>query len=152
MTPIVCPRTWAENGDAAVPATATAVRMIYHSRHTHEKAKKHTAVDCDTDRAPANMGRKRSCSSDCYSSTYDILQQTHTRRQKNTPRSIVTPIVCPRTWAENGDAAATATATAVRMIYYSRHAHEEKAKKHTAVDCDTDRVPCLLYTSPSPRD
>ena len=57
---IVCPRTWAENGDVAVTATATAVRMIYYSRHAHEeKANKHTAVDCDTDRVPANMGRKR---------------------------------------------------------------------------------------------
>ena len=78
VTPIVCPRTWAENGYVAV--TATAVRMIYYSRHTHEEeAKKRTAVDCDTDRVPANMVRKRLCSSDCYSSTYDILQQTHTR-------------------------------------------------------------------------
>ena len=55
----------AETGDVAVTATAvavtaTAVRMIYYSRHTHEEeAKKHTAVDCGTDRVPANMGRKR---------------------------------------------------------------------------------------------
>ena len=74
-----------------------------------------------------------------------IYYSRHTRRrQKNAPRSIVTPIVCPRTWAENGDAAVTATATAVRVIYYSRHTHEEKAKKHTAVDCDTDRVPANM--------
>ena len=75
----------------------------------------------------------------CYGIT-EVYSQSHTRRrQKNTLRSIVTPIVCPRTWAENGDVAVTATA--VRMIYYSRHTHEEEAKKHTAVDCDTDRVP-----------
>ena len=40
MTPIVCPRTWAENGDVAV--TAIAVRMIYYSRHTHEEEAKNT--------------------------------------------------------------------------------------------------------------
>ena len=64
---------------------------------THEEeAKKHTVVDCDTDRVPANMGR------------------------------------------------VAVTATAVRMIYYSRHTHEEEAKKHTGVDCDTDRVPANM--------
>ena len=45
--------------------------MVCHSRHTHEeKAKKHTAVDCDTDRVPANMGRKRCRISYYYSSMY----------------------------------------------------------------------------------
>ena len=53
---------------------------------THEEeAKKHTAVDCDTDRVPANM-------------------------------------------AENGDVAVTATA--VRMINYSRHTRGGGKKTH----------------------
>ena len=34
----------------------------------------------------------------------------------------------------------------ITEVYYDTH--EEEAKIHTAVDCDT----CLLYTSPSPRD
>ena len=60
-----------------------------------------------------------------------LLVVTHEEEAKKTPRSIVTPIVCPRTSAENGDAAVTATATAVRMIYYSRHTREGKKTKNT---------------------
>ena len=75
---------------------------------------------------------------------YKRQADTHTRRrQKNTPQSIVTPIVCPRTWAENGDAAVTATATALRMIY-SADTHTRRQKKHAAVDCDTDLVPANM--------
>ena len=53
---------------------------------THEEeAKKHTAVDCDTDRAPANMGRKRRRSSYYYSSMY-VYYHTQEDEPKNTPR------------------------------------------------------------------
>ena len=39
------------------PDDTYRITEVYYD--THEKAKKHTAVDCDTDRVPANMGRKR---------------------------------------------------------------------------------------------
>ena len=71
-----------------------------------------------------------------------LLVVTHEEEAKKHTAVDCEPIVCPRTLAENGDVAVTATA--VRMICYSRHTHEEKAKKHTAVDCDTDRVPANM--------
>ena len=63
--------------------------------------------------------------------TYRITEfyyDTHEEEAKNTLRSIVTPIVCPRTWAENGHVAVTATV--VRMIYYSRHTPGGGKKTH----------------------
>ena len=39
------------------PDDTYRITEVYYD--THEEAKKHTAVDCDTDRVPANMGRKR---------------------------------------------------------------------------------------------
>ena len=58
-----------------------------------------------------------------------IHYSRHTRRrQKNTPRSIVTPIVCPRLWAENGDVAVYYYSS--MYVYY--HTQEEEPKKHAA--------------------
>ena len=40
------------------PDDTYRITEVYYDTH-EEEAKKHTAVDCDTDRVPANMGRKR---------------------------------------------------------------------------------------------
>ena len=87
MAPIVCPRTWAENGDAAVTATATAVRMIYYSRHTREgKKTKNTPRSIVT---PIVCPRTWAENGDVAVTTTAVCTSTTTHRrrsQKNTPR------------------------------------------------------------------
>ena len=68
----------------------------------------------------------------------EVYYDTH-EEAKNTLRSIVTPIVCPRTWAENGDVAVTTTA-----VCTSTTTHRRSQKNTPRVDCDTEPTTSYL--------